>query len=165
VAFTYVSRSGRSTARRVEPYRQVLLGRHWYLLAFDRDRDDWRTFRIDRIADLEVASTQFAHREPPSDPVSFVQGSIRRPQTLHRGSVVFEASAAFVADRLLAEAGTLVELGSYRCRYLTPLDSWSWLAMTVAMVGVQYRIESPQELIEESRSLAERIYAASRDSR
>ncbi|HEU4540640.1 MAG TPA: WYL domain-containing protein, partial [Jiangellaceae bacterium] len=34
--------------RRVEPYRLVASDRRWYLLAYDLDRDDWRSFRVDR---------------------------------------------------------------------------------------------------------------------
>ncbi|MGL5852535.1 MAG: helix-turn-helix transcriptional regulator, partial [Phycicoccus sp.] len=47
----YVARDGSRQRRHVEPVRLVVAGRRWYLLAFDLDRDDWRTFRVDRIDD------------------------------------------------------------------------------------------------------------------
>ena len=49
--FAYTSREGADTDRRVEPDRLVLLGRRWYLVAYDPDRDDWRSFRLDRMLD------------------------------------------------------------------------------------------------------------------
>lgn len=55
ISFSYNASQGPSE-RRVEPYRLVATGRRWYLLAFDLDRDDWRTFRLDR---------EFEVLEPP----------------------------------------------------------------------------------------------------
>ena len=49
VRFAYVARDERSSQRQVEPAALVHSGTRWYLVAFDLDRDDWRTFRIDRI--------------------------------------------------------------------------------------------------------------------
>ena len=48
VAFGYTAADGRSGDRSVEPYRLVPLGRRWYLVGYDLDRGDWRTFRLDR---------------------------------------------------------------------------------------------------------------------
>ncbi len=48
--FDYTDHDGDVSPRRVEPHRLVYTGRRWYLLARDRDRDDWRTFRADRIS-------------------------------------------------------------------------------------------------------------------
>ena len=52
VPFTYRDGADRVSERRVEPHRLVSLGRRWYLVGFDLDRDDWRTYRVDRISDL-----------------------------------------------------------------------------------------------------------------
>jgi predicted DNA-binding transcriptional regulator YafY len=52
------------TARHVEPVRLVASGRRWYLLAFDLDRDDWRTFRVDRTIDLRATGVRAQHRSP-----------------------------------------------------------------------------------------------------
>jgi predicted DNA-binding transcriptional regulator YafY len=160
VRFRYADRSGEGSSRRVEPARQVVLGRRWYLLAWDRDRADWRTFRTDRIADLVVPGTTFVPRELPEDPVSFAQTSARVPISRHRAVVRFEASAAVVAERLIPEAGSIEALDDGLCRYVSAPDSWEWLAITLAMVGVPYVIEGPAELIDRSRELAARIGAA-----
>src|SRR5882757_4122427 len=54
VAAGYVDLHGNNTQRRLEPYRLVTTGRRWYLLCFDRDRQDWRTLRLDRMADVRA---------------------------------------------------------------------------------------------------------------
>lgn len=55
-----------ATERHVEPWRLVLRHGHWYLLGFDRDRDDARVFRLSRISSPVV-------EEGPA-------GSVRRPE-------------------------------------------------------------------------------------
>lgn len=161
VRFDYTSRTGRHNERRVEPYRQVLLGRRWYLLGWDRDRAGWRTFRLDRIANLAVPGTTFLARDLPSeDPVSFVQDSARFPITRHRGVVRFAAPIATVSERLFAEAGSLEAIDDTSCRYITGADSWEWLSITVAMVGVPFTIEGPPEFISHARELLERLEQA-----
>src|SRR5207247_961937 len=47
--FTYSDRDGATSVRAVEPHRLVHTGRRWYLVAYDLDRADWRTFRVDRL--------------------------------------------------------------------------------------------------------------------
>lgn len=163
VRFAYTSRAGVRSGRRVEPYRQVLLGRRWYLLGWDRDRRDWRTFRLDRISALTVPGTGFTPRElPPDGAASFVQASARVPLRRHQGVVRFDAPVELVSERLMADAGTLEPLGEHACRYTTAVDSWEWLSITLAMVGVPYTVESPPELVEHTRELAARITAAVR---
>ena len=67
------------THRRVEPLRLVSLGRRWYLVAWDRDRMDWRSFRLDRISAPEPTGQRFRARElPAADALAFVQQGIRR---------------------------------------------------------------------------------------
>ncbi|MDL5155122.1 helix-turn-helix transcriptional regulator [Actinomycetospora termitidis] len=162
VRFTYVPRSGEGSRRRVEPVRQVVLGRRWYLLGWDRDRADWRTYRLDRISEVEVPGTTFAARELPDDPVSFVQASARVPISATRAVVRFAAPASVVSERLIPEAGAVEALGDDECRFVSAPDSWDWLAITLAMVGVPYVIEGPPELIARSREISSAMWRAAR---
>jgi predicted DNA-binding transcriptional regulator YafY len=155
VRFTYTNRSGASSSRHAEPYRLVLLDRNWYLLAWDLDRTDWRTFRVDRIAAVTVPGSTFAPRTPLPDTMVH-----RSPRDRPGGVIHFEAPLAEVSTRLSAEAGTLTAVDENSCRYTTPPDDWAWLAVTVAAVGVPYRVESPPELVAETRKLAQRTASA-----
>lgn len=65
--FGYRGHHGDVTERYIEPLRLVHTGRRWYLVAFDLDRDDWRTFRVDRIDGVPALSFRFTPREPPAE--------------------------------------------------------------------------------------------------
>ena len=142
------------TDRRVEPYRVVLLDRRWYLLAWDLDRADWRTFRVDRIASVEVPGSTFSPRGPLPD--TMVHRAAEGPW----GVIHFEAPVSVVSPRLHAEAGALEAVGEDGCRYTSPPDDWAWLAAMAALVGVPYRVEGPAELVAETERLAARAARA-----
>ena len=80
VAAEYVDRGGTTTDRRLEPYQLVTTGRRWYLLCFDRDRDDWRSLRLDRMSDVTARGTTFRPREAP-DAASTCGARSPRPRT------------------------------------------------------------------------------------
>jgi predicted DNA-binding transcriptional regulator YafY len=69
VRFTYTAASGEVTKRRVEPHALAPADRHWYLLCWDLERDDWRTFRIDRLADVEHTRVLFEPRPLTPDEI------------------------------------------------------------------------------------------------
>jgi predicted DNA-binding transcriptional regulator YafY len=75
IRFAYANRRGEGTRRLVEPYRMVRVGARWYLVAWDSDRRDWRTFRVDRITELETVGTPFTLVDPP-DAVALVRQGI-----------------------------------------------------------------------------------------
>lgn len=72
--FHYSDHAGSGTERRVEPYRLVSYGRRWYLVAFDLERDDWRTFRMDRLSEQRTVGHRFALRPLPADDLAFWLG-------------------------------------------------------------------------------------------
>src|SRR4051812_4389528 len=75
--FEYSSRAGTRTRRDVEPHALVNRGRRWYLVAWDRGRGEWRTFRVDRLERPAPAGVRFAPRTlPAADPAAFVEASI-----------------------------------------------------------------------------------------
>src|SRR5829696_1398655 len=74
--FDYRDANDATTSRVVHPYRVVYTERQWYLVAFDPDRDDWRTFRVDRMASVRVAGARFTQRDDIPDAAKFVQRGI-----------------------------------------------------------------------------------------
>ncbi|GAA1393376.1 YafY family protein [Luteococcus peritonei] len=65
VRFRYTKPDGSQSLREVEPARLLTQGEHWYLQAHDRDRDQWRVFRVDRIDQLQTTTWRCAVRVPP----------------------------------------------------------------------------------------------------
>ncbi|MGP4115422.1 helix-turn-helix transcriptional regulator [Streptomyces sp. 4N509B] len=153
--FRYTARSGLAGERRVEPHRLVLLAHRWYLVAWDEDRADWRSFRVDRIAGLRVPGTTFSPRPVPLE----VAGPFSC-RAEPRGAVLFLAPVEAVARRLTARAGRLEAVGADRCRYITGAEDWDWLAGVLAAAGVPYRVEGPAALAHATGDLAVRAAAA-----
>jgi len=70
VRFSYRDQRGQSSVRRLAPYRHVLRDGRWYLVGYDLDRDDWRTFRFDRVTDIERLPGTSGPLEFPDDSIS-----------------------------------------------------------------------------------------------
>jgi predicted DNA-binding transcriptional regulator YafY len=60
--FAYTAQNGERSARHIEPHRLVALGHRWYLVAFDLGRNDWRSFRVDRLDNLRISRASYPPR-------------------------------------------------------------------------------------------------------
>jgi predicted DNA-binding transcriptional regulator YafY len=154
--FDYAAREAEVTHRRVEPLRLVSLGRRWYLVAYDRDRADWRSFRLDRIAAPEPTGQRFRARDlPADDALAFVQQGIRRmPQRY-----AVRVRVATAADDLAAQVGrwgTVSEDGE-GCVLEMNVDDLDWPVMVLAGSGAEFAVESPPELAEKVAEVAARF--------
>jgi predicted DNA-binding transcriptional regulator YafY len=151
--------------RRVEPHHVVTWGGRWYLVAWDLDRADWRTFRVDRMTPKTPTGPRFTPRElPAADVATFISERFRRPAWPVEGEALLDAPAADVARWLRGDA-VVEELGPGRCRVV--LGSWSWtgLAATLGMLDVDIEIVGPPELRDAARRLSQRYAAAAGTSR
>ncbi len=157
--FDYTAREGEATHRRVEPLRLVSIGRRWYLVAWDRDRMDWRSFRLDRIADPEPTGQRFRPRDlPADDALAFVQQGIKRmPQRY-----AVRARVAVPPDELAAQVGrwgTVTPDGA-GCLLEMNVDDLAWPVMVLAGSGGDFVVESPPELVEKVAEVGARFSRA-----
>ena len=148
VRIDYRALNGDPSRRVVEPFRLVPLGRRWYLVAYDLERHDWRTFRIDRIAGVSGTGVPFAQRRPPFDDVAEyvhvkVQGG--SPGRLHRVEVIVDASAGAVAARL-GRWAEVTPLSATTCRMTMETDSLDGPLFALGMIGAEFTVVTPQEL-------------------
>ncbi|MFU8874452.1 helix-turn-helix transcriptional regulator [Micromonospora sp. SL4-19] len=152
----------RDEGRHVEPRALVTSGRRWYLLAFDLDRDDWRTFRLDRVTKLAATGARAATREVPGgDVAAFVASRTMQMAPTYPADVVIHAPAAHVVDRLGAPPpGTLTDQSDGTCRWLAPPDTLEWHTLRLASIGLPFKISSPPELTAHLRSTAALLQAA-----
>jgi predicted DNA-binding transcriptional regulator YafY len=159
--FAYRSRDGADTRREVEPHALVNFGRRWYLVAWDRRREDWRSFRVDRLARPASTGVRFRARElPAKDAAAFVNQSIVGAPYRFEARVTLRASADEVAGRVPAHWGTIEPIDAHTCEYRTGDDDLWWLAMRVAMLPVDFEVHGPPELIEHLRVLTDRLERA-----
>jgi predicted DNA-binding transcriptional regulator YafY len=158
--FHYVPPTGESSGRHVEPLRLVSLGRRWYLVAFDLDRQDWRTFRTDRIDSPLGTGIRFTPRElPGGDPVAFVREGIVRSLPLVEVEVLVGASA----DVVRAQVGrwaTVHAIDAARCRLLMQVDSLNWTVFALGSLGVEFQVVEPVGLLPVLTDWADRFARA-----
>jgi predicted DNA-binding transcriptional regulator YafY len=164
--FAYRSREGADTRREVEPHALVNRGRRWYLVAFDRGRDDWRTFRVDRLRRPAAAGGRCAPRTlPAADAAAFVEQSIAGTSHRYQARVTVHAPAAAVTGRLPWTASAVTPIDATRCEYRTEDDDLDWLALRIVMLGADVEVHEPPELPDALRTVAERLQRAIGTSR
>jgi predicted DNA-binding transcriptional regulator YafY len=178
--FAYVARDERSSRRRTEPAAVVYSGYRWYVVAFDLDRDDWRTFRIDRIQGRVRDDGRCTRRTVPGgDPAAYVQQQLARgagdsgargagdsggrgagDSGGEPGRIRFALSAT-TARRRIPERYVIVEPDGENACVVTTRGPWSRnFLVWMATLDEQMEILSPPELIEAARSLAARLTTA-----
>jgi len=159
------ARSATLAGRRVEPAGLVSAGFRWYLVAWDLDRGDWRTFRVDRIVGKPARGESFAPRPPPPGGVSaYVAKSVSIDAYGVRARVRLHAPLAELSAKLSASSGTLESTGPDTCVLTTGAPSLEGLAAWMAMLGVDFEILDPPGAAATLRALAGRIRRAAQRS-
>ena len=158
VRFAYEARDGTAGRRDVEPHALVNRGRRWYLVCWDRGRDDWRTFRVDRIDEPTPLAVRFAPRPlPATDPAAFVEQRFAALPSRYEARITLHAPAGSLRT---APWGTVTPIDDHTSEYRTGDDDLAWLAVRLAMLDVDFQVHEPPELIEQLRVLARRFEQA-----
>ncbi|MFE7533337.1 helix-turn-helix transcriptional regulator [Streptomyces rhizosphaericola] len=188
--FAYRSGEGTETKRQVEPYRLVSTGRRWYLVAYDLLREDWRTFRVDRVSEPFATGARFTPRPLPGedgggaeDAARYFARSMAGRQPELRLDVWFAAPAEFVAARLPPTLGVPEAAGpegvygpegenpggentGSACRLRSSCtDSLEWVALRLALVDCEFTVQGPPELVEHLGRLGARLTRAAKAPR
>ncbi|HSU71893.1 MAG TPA: YafY family protein [Micrococcaceae bacterium] len=163
VSFGYAAADGAQTQRLVEPYRLVDAGRRWYLVAWDMDRADWRTFRVDRITGVPASRQKFLPRPlPAEDLAEYVHNSITRSPYRYDLVVRLHASAAVVLETFGTSTATLQDDGGSRTVLRMGWDSLETPLAHLAATGIPFEILEPAELRERAVEMADRLRHAAR---
>ncbi|MEU0646525.1 helix-turn-helix transcriptional regulator [Streptomyces umbrinus] len=160
--FAYRAKDGAESRRRIEPYRLVSTGLRWYLVAYDLDREDWRTFRVDRVTDPFATGARFTPREMPTGSAAeYLRQSMQRRQETYEFAVTFAAPAEFIAARLPGWLGVPEPVDDRSCLLRSSSgDAVQWLAVRLAMVDCEFTVHEPVELVEYVRQLGGRLSRA-----
>lgn len=157
VRFTYTSHRGVELQRRVEPVRMVAAGPRWYLMAYDLGREDWRTFRLDRMQGVEATTFRFRAREHP-DPGEYVQSSVTASPYEYLARVRLHIPAQEARRRVPPQVARIEEDETEGwCMLIAGADDLEWLALYLAPLRVEMEILEPAELREVAASLAKRL--------
>ena len=155
--FEYTPREGDASNRHVEPHRLVSLGRRWYLIAWDLDRGDWRSFRVDRLSAPALTGARFRLREiPGGDPVAWLRSRIAAIPLRYDVSVRVYAPAERVAA-FVGQWATVEPVDERACRLRMSVDDLHWPVMILGSIGAPFAIESPAELVDAVRTAGEAL--------
>lgn len=158
VRFGYAGRDGEEGERTVEPVRMVATGRRWYLMAWDVDRDDWRTFRLDRMREVVATTWRFTAREHP-DPADYVQRSVTEAPYRHLARVRLHAHPDRVRELVPPQVGRVEEDGDGWCVLVLGGEDLAGLAVRVIRLGFEAQVLEPPELRDAATLLARQLRA------
>src|SRR5262245_48513308 len=159
--FDYADRKAETSQRRVEPYRIVNAGQRWYLVAWDLDRADWRTFRVDRMREGMSPGVRFTPR-PLSDEEAqeMVARGIPPEARAHQARVIVAAPAEELVERFgrwlvsvepIDDSTSVITMGAERVEDL---------AIYLGMLGADFQVNDQPELLAQLELLASRYMAA-----
>ncbi|MFI6367252.1 helix-turn-helix transcriptional regulator [Nocardia sp. NPDC050630] len=159
--FDYRTHSGTTSLRTVEPHRLAHTGRHWYLIAWDIDRADWRTYRVDRLQPRVPTGPRFTPREPPeTDLAHYITSGTTTSPYRYAARVTLYVPAQVAAERIAPTVGVIEAIDDRSCLLRTGSNSLDELAVYIATFGFACRIHEPPELIAHVRELTNRLTAA-----
>ena len=155
--FDYTAADGSETVRDVEPHSLVSWGRRWYLVAWDVGRDDWRSFRVDRLTPRKVTGPAFPPREPPDgDVTTYLSRQLSSRTWPWQAAVTLHVPAEAVVDSLWLGMGALEAIDGTSCLLHMGAETPENLAWLVTALGVDFSVTGPPELVAALAATAER---------
>ncbi|OAA19556.1 putative transcriptional regulator [Frankia sp. EI5c] len=156
--FDYRDHDGVPTSRVTEPHTLVHTGSRWYLLAWDAGRGDWRNFRLDRLTPKTPTGPRFTPRKPPADDIrSFTSWSVSTAAYRYQARVRFHAPAEVLARSTTPTSVMIEAVDASTCLVRTGSNSLDALALYLSLLGVDFDVLEPPELVDRVRALAERL--------
>ncbi|RLK58623.1 helix-turn-helix transcriptional regulator [Actinokineospora cianjurensis] len=163
--FDYRDRDGSETLREVEPLRLVNTGRRWYLVAFDTDRDDWRTFRVDRLTARTPTGPRFTPRDPPDqDLAAYTSYKLSNSAYRYQGVFTLHMPLDAAAEQIGPTSGVLEPLDAHSCTLRAGSNSLDGLAIWISLIGCEFEVHSPPELTTRLATVAARLTRAAHNS-
>jgi predicted DNA-binding transcriptional regulator YafY len=155
--FDYRSSSGTESVRTTEPYRLVHTGRVWYLMAYDLERADWRTFRLDRLTPRMPTGPRFAPRQPPRDAAAYVSQSVASSPYRYEAVLRVHAPVEEVRQRTSPTASRLEAVDEKTTMLYAGSNSLDELTLYIGLKGFDFDVVEPPELRDHITALAARL--------
>jgi predicted DNA-binding transcriptional regulator YafY len=159
--FTYASTHGEPAKRLVEPQGLVHTGRKWYLVAWDVSKEDWRTFRVDRVTTEPTPAARFTPREPPADSLAeFVSRQVASSVYTYQAVLTIKAPLRQVAERTSPMAVSLEPIDENSCLMRTGAESLDRMVFHLLFIGLDFEVHEPKELADHIGLLITRLQNA-----
>ncbi|MDX3696942.1 WYL domain-containing protein [Streptomyces europaeiscabiei] len=160
--FGYREVDGTERSHLVEPESLLFVGHSWYLLAYDGDLAGWSIFRVERVKELHLTGGRFTPQPlPAQDAASYVAERVSGGSpSAYRAEVTLLAPYEKVASNLGDPTATVEKLSEDSCRLSLETDSLEWLVARLSVLGCDFEVDGPPELVVYLRDLSERISRA-----
>ncbi|WFB10276.1 YafY family transcriptional regulator [Streptomyces sp. LX-29] len=156
--FAYRDHDGGTSRRTVEPHRLVSAQRRWYLVAWDVDRADWRTFRADRITPTPPHGPRFAPRRPPAEDLAgYVSRGVSVAAYAERATVRLRVSAETAERHVSAMDGVLEAVDEHSCLLHTGAHHLDVLVIHIVLLGLDFEVVEPAALGDRIREIRDRL--------
>jgi predicted DNA-binding transcriptional regulator YafY len=162
VRFDYRRRDGDEAQRLVEPHNLVSAGRRWYLVGWDVRREDWRTFRLDRLDGPRLGGIRFRPRQLPADnAAAFVAASMAAMPVPFEATIVATGSDTAIRNLIRYASAKVEAIDDTRCRVMIRSDSRPWVVTVVALLATEFEVvvEGPADLVADVKRLGLRLRA------
>ncbi len=155
--FAYRRAGGGRTERLVEPHHVVALDRRWYLIAWDLGRDDWRTFRLDRIDDPKSTNRRFTPRPlPAADPATYIRETIATLRSVYNVVLIVDTPIEAV-ERHLGPWASATTPSANTTRIEMNIPDLGWAVLMLAVLNADIRHVEPPEFVTFLHELAHRF--------
>jgi predicted DNA-binding transcriptional regulator YafY len=157
--FEYRRRDGAAVSRRVEPHSLVTGHGRWWLIAYDLERDGWRTYRVDRLTQPMPVRLRFTPRTlPAKDPSAYVARAITTAPYRYAVRVTVRAPAEAVLARTYASLpGEVEPVDAHTCVVRLRADSLDLITQHLAAWGADFILEGPQEVLDHLHVVGRRL--------
>jgi predicted DNA-binding transcriptional regulator YafY len=161
--FDYRSHDGRTSVRATEPHRLVHTGRRWYLIAWDLERADWRTYRMDRLAPRIPTGPRFTPREAPDlDLAAYLSRGVTTAAYRYQARITVHIAAEVAAEQIPPTVGVIESVDLHTCLLHTGSNSLDELTLYLGLFNLPFTVHEPPELIAHIHDLATRLTDAVR---
>ncbi|GGF02444.1 helix-turn-helix transcriptional regulator [Mycetocola zhadangensis] len=164
IRFHYESRDGTASERLVEPHSIVSSSRHWFLVAWDVTRADWRTFRIDRISRYFNTRVRFSPRElPAEDAAEFITVAVSQLAAVRQhADVILDQPLTAMRAWFGPWAAGAEAVDETHTRWPIGGESFEALIASLAWIepGVNYRIEGNPGFVDYLEETSRRMLRA-----
>jgi predicted DNA-binding transcriptional regulator YafY len=158
---TYRRHDGDESRRELEPHRIVHAGRRWYLVAWDAERADWRTFRVDRLAVHQPPGARFTPRAAPAADLAgwTAEGLSARPYR-YRCRITVHAPADVVRQLFAPTVAAVTALGDDTCLVVCGANSLEEVAVWMGLCGHELTVHEPDALRDVMTAIGDRLRRA-----
>jgi len=154
INMTYVAWNDQQTEREYDAYGIVYKEGYWYTAGYCHLRQDYRTFRIDRIIAVQTLSQTFI-RPHDFNALEHVLRTLNQPKNIEQVKVLFMTTLDIAKKSLPAELGQFEETDE-GVLFIRPAYRLEWIAPMLLSLDFPIKILQPQALKDEINALAQK---------